>query len=550
MSEEKQSAPVQRQNAANTDRKSLVVGSAWMTAGSIISRVLGAIYVIPWGIWMGSHFHSANALFGRGYNIYSIFIIISTVGIPGAISKQISHYNSLNEYGVSRRLFYQGLILMSSMGFVAAAILYFGAPILGAGDPRMTPILQSLSWPLILIPPLSILRGYFQGFSEMAPSAISQLLEQVARLVYILGSTFVIMKMIGGNYVTAVAHSTFAAFIGAAVGLIYLVYLYMRQTPRMNEAIAQSDQNLSVSTRQIITDIMRQAAPFIILDASVSLYQMFDQYTFNPFMDIFYKLTRAENDYWYQLFGFNSNKLIMIIVSLATSMAITVVPILSSALARRDMQSVREQINNTLELFFFVMLPSSLGMAAVSQPLNTVFYRYDPWGTMVLQFNSYIAIIIGLFTVLAAILQGVYLNKQAIRYLLYGAVFKISLQYSFIYFFGVFGPLATTAVGFFVSSVFMLALLYREFHFRMGDLIVHTTQILVFSTIMFAVVYIAVYLMNFCFSSYDRVLAMVELVVAAGAGAAIYGYLVLHFRVADRLLGARVAGIRRRLHMK
>ncbi|ERL64126.1 putative polysaccharide biosynthesis protein [Schleiferilactobacillus shenzhenensis] len=545
MSEEKQ--PV---TTGSSDKRSLLVGSAWMTAGSIISRVLGAVYVIPWGIWMGSHYHSANALFGRGYNIYSLFLIISTVGIPGAISKQIAHYNSLNEYGVSRRLFYQGLLLMGGMGIVTAGVMYVAAPILGQGDPRMIPIIHSLSWPLLLIPPLSILRGYFQGFSEMAPSAISQLLEQVARLVYILGATYAIMRMMGGNYVDAVAQSTFAAFIGAAAGLVYLVYLYMRQVPRMNKAIAQSTGTLDVSTSQIITDIMRQAAPFIILDASITLYQFFDQYTFNNFMDQFYKLTQAQNDYYFQLFGFNSNKLIMIIVSLAAAMALTVVPLLSAAQARHDIKSVREQINNTLELFFFVMLPSSLGMAAIAQPLNTVFYRYDLMGSMVLQFNSYIAIIMGLFTVLAAILQGVYLNKEAIRYLLYGAVFKVTLQYSFVYFFGVFGPLATTGIGFLVSCGFMLALLYRRFHFRMGDLIRGTTQILVYATIMFAVVMIAVWLMNMVFPASDRVLAMVEVVVAAGLGAAVYGYLVLRFRVADRLLGARVAGLRRRLHIK
>lgn len=551
MSEEKQpDVRTKPKQDANSDRKSLLVGSAWMTAGSIISRVLGAIYVIPWGIWMGTHYHSANALFGRGYNIYSLFLIISTVGIPGAISKQISHYNSLNEYGISRRLFYQGLMLMGGMGVVTAGVMYLGAPVLAAGDPRMIPIIRSLSWPLLLIPPLSILRGYFQGFAEMAPSAISQLLEQVARLVYILGATFAIMKVMGGNYIDAVSQSTFAAFIGAAAGLVYLVYLYMRQIPRMNAAIAQSDQSLTVSTRQIITDIIRQAAPFIILDASITLYQFFDQYTFNPFMDMFYKLTRDQNDYFFQLFGFNSNKLVMIIVSLAASMALTVVPLLSAAQARNDMKSVREQINNTLELFFFVMLPSSLGMAAVAQPLNTVFYKYDAMGTMVLQFNSYIAIIMGLFTVLAAILQGVYLNKQAIRYLLYGAIFKITLQYSFVYYFGVFGPLATTGIGFLVSCGFMIALLYRDFRFRMGDLIRGTTEILVYATIMFAVVTLAVFLMNIVFPARDRMLAMVELLLAAGLGAAVYGYLALRFRVADRLLGARVAGIRRRLHIK
>ena len=68
----------------------LLKGSAWMTIGSILSRILGAIYIIPWYAWMGKYGNLANSLTAKSYNIYSLFIIISTAGIPGAIAKQIA----------------------------------------------------------------------------------------------------------------------------------------------------------------------------------------------------------------------------------------------------------------------------------------------------------------------------------------------------------------------------------------------------------------------------------------------------------------------------
>ena len=83
----------------------MVKGSAWMTASNIISRMLGAIYIIPGTLGWASTETEANSLFSMGYTIYALFLMISTAGIPGAIAKQTSHYNSLNEYKISRQLF-------------------------------------------------------------------------------------------------------------------------------------------------------------------------------------------------------------------------------------------------------------------------------------------------------------------------------------------------------------------------------------------------------------------------------------------------------------
>ena len=84
-----------------TPQEKMARGSAWMTASNIISRLLGAVYIIPWYAWMGENAKAANGLFNMGYNIYALFLLISTAGIPAAIAKQTAHYNSLNEYGTS-----------------------------------------------------------------------------------------------------------------------------------------------------------------------------------------------------------------------------------------------------------------------------------------------------------------------------------------------------------------------------------------------------------------------------------------------------------------
>lgn len=141
----------------------MLSGSAWMTAGSIFSRILGAIYIIPWVTWLGSNSDQANALFAKGYNIYSLFLMAATAGVPSAISKLVAHYNALNEYGVGRRLYRHGIYVSALTGLVCALVLYFGAGILANGDPNVVPVLRSLTLAVLIIPTMSLTRGFFRG---------------------------------------------------------------------------------------------------------------------------------------------------------------------------------------------------------------------------------------------------------------------------------------------------------------------------------------------------------------------------------------------------
>ncbi|EPC97766.1 putative cell division protein ytgP, partial [Lacticaseibacillus paracasei subsp. paracasei CNCM I-4648] len=314
-----------------SDKEKMIRGSAWMTAGSVFSRILGAIYVIPWRIWLGAAFLTANALFTKGYQIYSLFLIISTAGVPGAVSKQVARYNAMGEYKTGMRLFYHGTFAMVLMGIVSCGAMWLLSPLLAAGDARMIPVFRSLAWPLLLIPSLSLIRGFFQGYNEMAPSAISQFIEQVARILYMLVMTYAIMVAGNHSYLSAVIHSTFAAFIGAVFGLGLLVVYFLRQKPRLDALVAQSANSLQISVNEILLDVARQAIPFIIMDSTINIYYIVDQYTFNPMMKAFYLVSEDQLDRFYALFAGNANKLIMIVVSLAVAMAITVVPLLAGA---------------------------------------------------------------------------------------------------------------------------------------------------------------------------------------------------------------------------
>ncbi|GAB5055954.1 polysaccharide biosynthesis protein [Companilactobacillus alimentarius] len=538
----------------SSSQSTMLKGSAWMTAGSIFSRILGAIYIIPWMAWMGSDYPAANALFAKGYNIYSLFLIVSTAGIPGAISKQISHYNALNQYATGNRLFKHGLKIMTFMGIIFGAVMFFGAPVLATlftdGDPRSIPVIKSLAVAVLIIPILSILRGYLQGYSDMAPSAISQFIEQIARVIYMLIATYLIMVINKGSYINAVVQSTFAAFIGAAVAIVILVFAILKKMPKLRQLSRNSKPIENLNERSFTREIFEQAVPFIILDAGITFFNLYDQSTFNQFMRMFVNATGAQLDNYYSLFGFQANKLIMIIVSLSSAMAVTAVPILSGLYSKGNKKKIEDQISNTLELFFFIMIPASLGMYAVAQPLWTTFYRYDSLGVLMLQFSSIISILLGLFTVLSAILQALYRNRLAIKYFIYGLIVKVVVQLPMIGIFHEFGPLVATSIGMGVVSWLMLRELHRIYPFDTGRISRRISGIILFSLVMFvSVIFVNWVVFHFVGNS-DRIISVVVLVLEAGLGGVVYGYLVLKTALADRILGSKVSRIRRIFNIK
>ncbi|MFC6179957.1 putative polysaccharide biosynthesis protein [Lactiplantibacillus daowaiensis] len=541
-------------NSEADAHQKMVRGSAWMTAGSLFSRILGAIYIIPWVMWLGNDYAQGNALYAKGYNIYSFFLLVAIGGIPSAISKQVSEYNAMNEYGVGQRLYKRGLLLTTALGILAGCILWFGAQpigfIFGGSDPHMIPVLRALAIALVIIPSMSLTRGFFQGYQQMAPSAVSQFVEQVFRVVYMLGATYFIMRVQRGDWVNAITQSTFAAFVGAAASFLLLGWYYYRQQPELNRLAAQSDNKLVIPVWQLFKDIIIQAIPFIVIDTATTVFNLFDQATFQPIMQHFFHMKVSVINTLYALFAFNSNKLVMIIVSLASAIAITVVPLLSESLAAHNLKQIRKQLEDALILFLFIMIPGSLGMAAVAYPLNTLFYGYDELGALILQISAFTAILLGLFTVVSALMQGLSRNRDVIRFYLIGLAVKLIVQVPCVIFLSAAGPLVATAIGMAVSSLLILYDLEVNFGVRYAKLLPKVNRILIYSIFTYLAATIVVHGLNLVLNEQSKLQAMVILILAVAAGGAVYAYFALKSHLADLMIGSRAAGLRRKLRIK
>ena len=535
----------------------MLKGSAWMTVGSILSRILGALYIIPWRLILGaSLFPLANSLYTQGYNIYSFALIVAVAGIPSAISKQVAHYNALNEYGVGVQIYKKGLSLAILMGIISALILWVAAPILTNGDKNVIPVIHSLAWAVLVIPTMSLTRGFFQGYNNMAPSAISQFVEQLARVIYMLLSAFLVLKVMHGSWVTAVSQSTFAACIGAIFGFLVLVWFYWKNRNYYQGLIKNSNNKLSVPTNQLYCEIISQATPFIILGAGVTIFSLIDQFTFFHIMRFATNFSEEALQINYAIFAGNANKLTMIVVSLASSIGITVVPLLSEAFTKKNKKALKDSFSNALVLFEFVMIPASLGMAAIAGPLNRTFYGTAnmDFSSNVLAFSSIESIPIGLFVVVAAIMQGVSQNKKAVKLFAYGTLAKFVTQYPLVYLFGAFGTLMSTMIGFFLATRLMIRALKHEFGIEKNMLQYESIQIIFYSIVMYFVALVSVYGLNWFFSlfttPFSSIISLIVTGLASIFGAIVYAYFMLKTGLAEQVLGKRVGRLKAKFNIK
>ena len=544
---------VMTETKTDTQQQQMLRGTAWMTASNIISRLLGALYIIPWYAWMGKQGDQANALFGQGYNIYALFLLISTAGIPVAIAKQVSKYNTLGKMETSFFLLKRILYYMIGLGLIFGVFMYFASPwmsYLSGGDEDLVRVMRSLSWAVVIFPSMSVLRGFFQGFNNMKPYALSQIAEQIIRVIWMLLATFFIMKIGTGDYVTAVVQSTFAAFIGmlASYGVLFF---YLWKEGKLKSLFGKQAVHPDINPTAIVIETFKEAIPFIITGSAVQLFQLIDQWTFIRTMEKFTSYSNSQLQVLYAYLSSNPSKITMILIAVATSIAGVGIPLLTENYVKGDFKAAARLIQDNLTMLLLFILPATIGAVLVARPLYTVFYgQPDKLALGLFVFALIQTIILSFYTVLAPMIQALFQNRKAIVYFLYGVVVKLILQIPLIWLFRAYGPLLSTTIGLIVPIVFM----YREIRDITGlnpqNLVKRSLLTCILTLLMIVVIALADLLLGFFFHPAGRVSSMIYLVLIGGIGIAVYGGLALRVRLLDRFVGeAKASSLRRKFHI-
>ncbi|MEH7106337.1 putative polysaccharide biosynthesis protein [Bacillus sp. JJ1764] len=522
----------------------LLRGTFILTFGTILSKVLGLIYVIPFFQIVG---REGTVLYQFSYVPYTIFISIATAGVPLAVSKFISKYNALEEYAVGRKLFKSGLAIMLATGFVAFLIMYLAAPTLAemsidgekANLSDVTTVMRAVSFALIVVPFMSLIRGYFQGHQSMGPSALSQVVEQIVRIVFVLLGAYVVLHMFHGKMVTAVSVATFAAFIGAIGGLLVLFWYWYKRKPHLDELLQHDKGTMDVSLKEIYKEIFIYAFPFVLVGIANPLFQAIDQFTFSRAMaEIGIKSKVAES--FFSILNFESHKIVIIPVSLATAFSLTLVPSITKSFVEGHRDNLTNQLNQTFQVLLFLTLPASIGLSLLAEPVYTVFYQHDAIGTEVLRAYAPVAILFSLYSVTAAILQGINEQRFTVLSLLIGLLIKLALNIPLIKLMETRGAVLATTLGYSAAIIINIIVIkiYSRYQFRFVWR--RSLLIAIFAGLMWIGTELTYKGLLLFLSPASKMQAVVIILVSAMAGAGIYFYFGLKSSLIRRLFGDKV----------
>ena len=217
-------------------KNTFMQGAFIASMGIVISKILGIIYVIPFYAIIGEQ---GGALYGYAYNIYSIFLSLSTAGVPLAVSKIISEYNALGYYKEKEQAFKISKRLLSIIGIICFLILFIFAPVVAKliiGDIQggntlsdIVFVIRVISFSILIVPILSVYRGYLQGHKYMTPTSVSQVLEQIVRVIIIIVGSYLTLKVFNLSLSTAVGVALFGATAGSICSYLYLVNKVLKE---------------------------------------------------------------------------------------------------------------------------------------------------------------------------------------------------------------------------------------------------------------------------------------------------------------------------------
>ena len=465
----------------------------------IISKVLGVIYVIPFYKIIGEQ---GGTLYGYAYNIYNVFLTISSAGIPLAISKLTSEYNTLGLKDKKTRMYNLATKAIMIFSISAFLICFIFAPqlsnlIIGDLDggntlKDVTFVIRLISFALLVIPFLSIERGYLQGHRYIKEPSFSQVIEQIVRIVVILIGSYVCTYTLKLPTRFAVGISVFAACIGGIA-----TYIYLNNIVKQNKN--QIDLNIKPKTtkeedREIIKKIIFYSIPFIIINLANTLYTSTDMILVIRTLP---KLgfSAVDTEFISSVFTTWGIKFNTIITSISTGLIVSLIPNMVKDYTEKNMDAVNNNFNKCLKIILLIIAPLSIFLSGMSNSLWNIFYGTSTYGPMIIKYTIIVTIFDCLYMVNNSLLQS--LNKPKIIYssVILGLLTNLILDVPLMQLFynlnlpAYYGAITATLTGFLVSNTLSILYLQKYMKFNYKETIKSIPRFLISVIVLIVMLY-------------------------------------------------------------
>lgn len=434
-------------------------GFAILSATGLISKILSLIYV---PIQTAVVHDAGNAVINIGLQIYIFMFSLSNAGLPNSISKMVSERDALGDYKGSKKIFHVATGVLLVMGVVFSVVLCLGAKSIAraANMPQAGLMLMTISPAFLFTSINCAIRGYFQGKKNMAPTAVSQVIEQFfnSLMTVIFIAIFYFntpdkTPTLIHKVTNAAAGSAVGTVIGAASASVFLLYIYHLMRGRRQREERLQQQGPTLSTRTIAWMIVGYSIPAIVSSVASNASALIDAFVCSNRMAAS-GLPAKVYDAFYGQYTTNYQRIISLITFVATALMVALVPSVSSAFSTNDRKSLRHTLVSSYKVLFIFTVPCLAGLTVLAQPvISFIFFNVHQSGAQYLSVWAWSNILLAVISIQSGILIGLGRPASVPINMLVGMALKLVLNYFLVAIpsLNMHGAAIGSAVGWFVT---------------------------------------------------------------------------------------------------
>ena len=343
-------------------KQNFLQGAAILAAATLIVKLLGFLFKTPLNYIIGE---TGSSYFYNAYRVYDVLLMISTTGLPVAMSRMISEAQTLGNHAQIRKIYKTALYVFLTIGIVGSlGMCLFSKPlsVLVSNSETSWAAIAALAPCVLIICMISAYRGFFQGQSNMAPTSISQIFEAIIRLVIGLSLAWLLMRETG-----SATYAAAGGILGVTVGsFVSMVYLHGKF--RQSSKILQEAGGTAKSTRATMKELLAIAIPITLGAAGLQIINLVDASIYMRRLSGALGYTATQVDTLNGIYTFQQT-IFALPCSFITTITISCIPAITAALTRKDDAEAKGTEESAIRTMALVAMPCAAGLFAMAEPV-------------------------------------------------------------------------------------------------------------------------------------------------------------------------------------
>ncbi|MDD6231116.1 MAG: polysaccharide biosynthesis protein [Frisingicoccus sp.] len=352
--------------------RNLVVQGSILALASIIVRLIGIVYRIPLTNIVGNE---GMGYYGFAFEVYQILVILSTSAIPVAVSKLTAARVAKREYKNAQRIFRCSIIFAAVLSGTLALITFVGARQISSfmfgGITEVAPALRVLAPTVFVCAVMGVFRGYTQGLGNMAPTGLSQVVEQIFNAIVSVAASAILISR-GAAY--GAAGGTMGTFMGAVSSLVFLYFVYAANRKGLNRRMKKDPTKKLMEDKEIYRLIGLTVIPLILTSTIYQISSLLDSALFSNIL----KAIGYQSSFISSLYGIYSSKyqlLINLPLGITSALSVAMMPGIAGAIALNRKDQVREQMDMVIRMTMLIAIPCAVGVAVMGGPIMQMLFN-------------------------------------------------------------------------------------------------------------------------------------------------------------------------------